>query len=329
MSDIELSLKDRKILKELNIDSRQSFSAIGKKIGLPKNVVTYRIKKLVDDGILTLFCTTFNRSKLEYNYWRLFLKFQHFSDKLEDELVEFLKKTKDVHWVARLEGNYDFCIIFLTKNIKQIDEIHNSIIYKFNKHIVDKEFNIATRLWYLPYNYIYDTSDNRIAEIKPEDEPATLDKKDYELINLIKENSRIPMLTLMREMQMSPQMIRKRIQSLLKRKIINGFNIRIDHTKFKLHHFHTFLYLQNIDPEKEKRLISALCSKKSITHILKSLGKWSLEFESIHPTHFELYALLKELKDAFPETIIKYEPSLIYKIYPINTVKYEIPATFK
>jgi DNA-binding Lrp family transcriptional regulator len=40
----KLDLKDRKILYELDCDSRQSFRAIGRKVGLSKDVVVNRVK---------------------------------------------------------------------------------------------------------------------------------------------------------------------------------------------------------------------------------------------------------------------------------------------
>ena len=42
----KLDLKDRKILYHLDIDSRQSFSQLGKKVGLSKDLIAYRVKKL-------------------------------------------------------------------------------------------------------------------------------------------------------------------------------------------------------------------------------------------------------------------------------------------
>lgn len=320
---IKLSMKDIRIIKELNKDSRQSFSKIGKQVGLPKNVVNYRIKKLIDCGVISLFCTTLNRTKLGYMYWRVFLKFQHFSEKIENELVEHISKLKNVHWAASLDGSFDFCIIFLSKSINDFDESYNSIIHKFDSSIVDKEVSIATQMVYLPYNYLYDKIEHKPYKINHENEIIDMDDKDYRLISLIKENSRIPMFELMGKMHMSAQMIRNRIKNLIKKNIITGFNIRIDHTKFKLHHFHTFLNLTNITQNKEKELINFLCSKKSTIHIIKGLGRWSLEFESVFESHFELHDFLKELKDKFPENISKYDSVLIYKIYPINTVKYE------
>jgi DNA-binding Lrp family transcriptional regulator len=47
-----LDLKDRKILYELDLDSRQSFRSIGKKVGLSKDTVASRIKSLIQDGII-------------------------------------------------------------------------------------------------------------------------------------------------------------------------------------------------------------------------------------------------------------------------------------
>ena len=42
---VELDLKDKKILFELDFDARQSYSEIAKKVRLSKQVVEYRIKK--------------------------------------------------------------------------------------------------------------------------------------------------------------------------------------------------------------------------------------------------------------------------------------------
>ena len=48
----KIDLKDRKILFELDLNSRQTLTQIGKKVGLPKTVVAYRIKRLQDKKII-------------------------------------------------------------------------------------------------------------------------------------------------------------------------------------------------------------------------------------------------------------------------------------
>ena len=54
---IKVDMKDRKILYQLDLNSRQPFSQIGKKVGLPKNVVLNRINRLKEIGIIKNFYT--------------------------------------------------------------------------------------------------------------------------------------------------------------------------------------------------------------------------------------------------------------------------------
>jgi len=73
----EVDLKDRKILYELDYDSRQSFSQIGKKVGLHKNIILYRVKRLMEKGIIRYFYTVIDSFKLGYNSFRMYIVFQN------------------------------------------------------------------------------------------------------------------------------------------------------------------------------------------------------------------------------------------------------------
>ncbi len=72
----KLDLKDRKILYELDINSRQSFSQLGKRVGLHKDVVAYRVKKLQEKGIIKNFITEINNYKTGYPTVKFYLNYQ-------------------------------------------------------------------------------------------------------------------------------------------------------------------------------------------------------------------------------------------------------------
>ena len=55
----KIDLKDRKILYELDIDSRQSFRNIGRKVGLSKDVVASRVKKLKENALEWIICACY------------------------------------------------------------------------------------------------------------------------------------------------------------------------------------------------------------------------------------------------------------------------------
>ena len=57
METYGLDLKDKKILVELELNSRRSNNQIAKKVNLSKEVVKYRIDRLLEKGVILRFKT--------------------------------------------------------------------------------------------------------------------------------------------------------------------------------------------------------------------------------------------------------------------------------
>lgn len=319
-SEFKLDEKDKKILIELQKDSRASFSKISKTVKVPKTVVAYRIKRLVDNGFLKLFCTIINKKHLGYIHAQLFLKLQNVTRELENKLVSFLKSRKGIHWVASLNGCYDFAITFLAKNLDELNEIYEEIIYRFSKNILEKDLNIVIRSNYFPIRYIF--GDSKQSEDKRTSKKHSSDKTDFKIINLLKQNSRIQLLDLSEKLDISPQTLRARITYLKKCNIIQGFKIRINPQMLGFHHFKIFISLSGVDKKKEEQITGFISELPSTLNIIKCTGRYDLEFEMLLKSHFELYELLTKVKNNFPDSIKNADVALVYKIHDINTVQY-------
>ena len=83
-----LNAKDRKVLAELDFDARQSNSQIGRKVGLSKEVVHYRIQKLLEEGVILRFHTVVNYFKLGIVKFKLYLRLTNASRKKVEEIEE-------------------------------------------------------------------------------------------------------------------------------------------------------------------------------------------------------------------------------------------------
>ena len=83
----KLDLKDRKILYELDLNCRQSNSQIGKKVGLKRDVVAYRIKKLQDEAIIKNFYTVIDTFRLGYNVFRIYINYQYVTSEIKEEII--------------------------------------------------------------------------------------------------------------------------------------------------------------------------------------------------------------------------------------------------
>ena len=105
---MELNLKDRKILYELDKNARITNSEVAKKVGLSKDSIGYRIKQLESKGIIRGYRTLINFEDLGYSLYRVYLRFVDLSESKLKEIIEFLKKEKNAWWIGRLDGSWDF-----------------------------------------------------------------------------------------------------------------------------------------------------------------------------------------------------------------------------
>ena len=92
-----------KILSSLQSNSRESFSSIGRKIGLTSPAVAERVKKMEDTGILEGYIAKVSHNKLGYQL-KAIITLKAFMGKLKP----FLEKVKNLDEVVncyRITGN--------------------------------------------------------------------------------------------------------------------------------------------------------------------------------------------------------------------------------
>ena len=83
----KIDLKDRKILYYLDFDSRQSYRSLGKKVGLSKDIVTSRVKKLQEKGIIKGFFAIVDYPKIGFSIYRFYFSFQNVTPEIKKEII--------------------------------------------------------------------------------------------------------------------------------------------------------------------------------------------------------------------------------------------------
>ncbi|MDP2750154.1 MAG: winged helix-turn-helix transcriptional regulator, partial [Nanoarchaeota archaeon] len=108
--EISLDIKDRKIIEVLSRNSRTPITRLAKILGYSKEVVKYRIDKLVKDNVITDFYAVVESSKLGYDRFNLYLEFYTLTREDENMIVEYLLKHPNISWVITTSGKWDFMI---------------------------------------------------------------------------------------------------------------------------------------------------------------------------------------------------------------------------
>ena len=102
-----IDFKDRKIIYELDWNSRAPLSEIGRRVRLSKPVVKYRIDRLYENGIIRNFHTVINTGLLGYKPIRFNFTYQYKTPEIENNIIKYFMTNKNVWRIISIKGRYD------------------------------------------------------------------------------------------------------------------------------------------------------------------------------------------------------------------------------
>ena len=150
-----LDEKDRKILEQLQKNARLSIAQIAKKTSLPRDVVVYRIKKLEKEKVIRAHHTLLNPQKLGYPlYVYVLFACYNINPEEESKFISYLKEHKQIIYVAKNSGKYDFSIGVCAKDYMEFDDIIREIRQNFSNII--KDIEVLPVIQEYKYDYMAD-----------------------------------------------------------------------------------------------------------------------------------------------------------------------------
>lgn len=266
-------MKDKRILYELDIDSRQSLSQIGKKVGLPKNVVAYRINKLKQYGIIKTFYTVVDAYKLGYIAFRMYLTYQYMTPEIEKELIEYFTNDKLNWWTISAEGRFDLAVIFWVKDVNIFYRFWENTLRKFRDYIQDIKFSVYVQIYSYRHSYLLDyvtRSEHTKFELTGGGKMADIDELDFKILRIIAPQARMPLTELANQLSSTVTKINYRIKKLQKLGVIQGFRTDIDFSKLGYQFFKADIYLK--DYSKRQEIIRSVRTNPAVIRIDQSVG---------------------------------------------------------
>lgn len=312
---MKLDLKNKKLLYELDNNSRQSCSKIGKKIGLSSEVVNYRIKRLEKENIITKYQLIVNLSTLNILQFKICLSFQHIKSDELNSIIEEFKKIDSIKWMVSCQGNWDLILSLETDSIENIDKLKNNILTRFGNHINKKALSILVEAQTYNRDFLIKDKSSLTGSriIMKKDKLVKIDNLDLMILKSLAENARKPIIEIASELKQTVRIINYRIKQLEKNKVILGYKIAINYKKLGLKFFKTFIYLDNPKEERIKSLTRYLEQNKNTIHQNKVLANWDLEPEFEVNSESEFNKILQEIKDQYSDIIKNIEIVTILK----------------
>jgi len=303
----KIDLKDRKILYELDLNCRQSNSQIGKKVGLGRDVVAYRINKMQEEGIINYFWTVIDTFKLGYDVFRVYLNFQDISIDEKKQLIQGFVDYKNSWAIASIAGPIDFSAVIWVSNIYEFNHFLNKILDKFGKYISKKIVSVYVQADEYEKSYLISDEPKDRREkftINCGEKKVVIDKIDYRILDILSLNARMPLIDISEKLDTSSQTVNYRIKKLIKSGVIKGFRVGVDTSKLDLQYFDVRINLK--DHSYRKKIIDYLQPKPFFKCINTAFGYTDLEIELILENMDILIKIMDELNEKFPHVIRNY-----------------------
>jgi Lrp/AsnC family leucine-responsive transcriptional regulator len=302
----KLDLKDRKILFHLDLDSRQSFSQIGKEVGLSKDVVAYRVKKLQEKEVIQHFITQYDYLKLGYTALRFYFKFQYVTPEIKKEIIDFFINYENSTVVSTVEGSYDLVVIILVKKVSDFYPFWQKTLEQYSEYFSERIYSNYVGATFYKKSFLLDKIDETGREISTRGyKDVTFDDLDFNIIKLLSYNSRLPTIEIADKLKTSTNTVVRRINRLINSGIIIYFSLNLNLEKLGFHEFKVDFFLK--DYNLKYKVIKFLEKNPYLTYVDHTIDYADLEVELFLKNINHLHQFIEDVLTRFPRGIRNYK----------------------
>lgn len=302
---IKIDLKDRKILYELDMDSRQSFRSIGRKVGLSKDVVVGRVSKLKEIGIIKRFYPRYDTLQLGLNLLRFYFKFQYVTPEIKKGIIDHFMNNEYVNNLFSTEGSYDLGVIINVERISDIWPFWRKTLEKYGDYFSELVF--SAYMGELIYGQSFLLEDYKKLEKTPKRSSlgkVKIDDLDLNILKLLVSDARMPTVEIAKKLNSTVTTINSRIKRLVDSKVILGFTVELDLDKIGYQVWKVDFYLSEYT--KINQIVKYVEQNPLLLCVDYTIGCADLEIEFNVKSIGQLHEIIEDLHSKFPKIIRNY-----------------------
>jgi len=324
---VHLDDKDKKILYALDVNARQSASEIGKKIGLSKHIVTYRIKKLRNEGIIQKLYAVLDTAKLGFTTYKAFLRLQNTGINKQNEIITYLKDHPHVQFLMSADGMFDLVFNILAKNVEELYDLFRDLENRYGNYIAEKEIIVMVFSSFFFRDYLVNKKSTQArTPVFFGSAPflTKIDETDEKILSKLGDNARISFTDIAKEVDLTPDTVGIRVKKLEKTHVIQNYILLPNFSLMNQTSYKVMFALRDLTEKKEKEFLQYMKTQPNIWFHSKSLGKWDLEINMDVDNANQFRDIMMEIKSKFSDIIKGYNTLQVSKVHKFNFYPFEV-----
>lgn len=299
----KLDKLDMQILHQLDLDGFQSFSEIGKKLRVGRDVMHYRVKRLEQKEIIKKYISILDYGKIGYFLGVLYFKFRHETKELREEIIEYYKSRNEVWWMNEMEGYYDLAFGWFARDLQSIKDIQRELMKKYRKNIQDHKFRFYNKFYQYKRNYLSEKTQSKEPILIKSENTKITDEIDDAILRILAENARTPYVDIADKLNLSAAQVHYRIKELKRKKVILGARPLIDLKKLGYEWYRLDIYLD--DYSNYEQFLNFFSEHPNVVYVYDTFGGADLEVEMEVKNYEEFKKLEDSIKSKFSSSIEK------------------------
>ncbi len=324
-----MDARDRRILYELDRDARQSCAGIGRRTRLSKEVVRYRIDRMVGEGVIVKFITIVNYFKLGIVKFKLYLRFRNVSLARIEEIGGFFMRNGSTEWVASCTGRWDMIVSFLVPNINAFDDEVQSLMNRFSANIQEKAVTATLYLAHHNREYLRGPEGDGarpLVHYASVDRLARIDKMDTEIIKVITNNARMPVHEIASIAGTTPRIVQYRMKRMGKDDVILAYKAHLDPKRMGNIFCKAIICLASSDRERLGEFVNYCSSLPQAVWPQRVMGAWDFEIDFELESYDRFQEIMFGIKEKFSDIFQSYEFAIVTKEFKLDFFPGCLPA---
>ena len=293
---------DRKLLRELDKDSRQSFADLGRTLRIPAETARYRFHSLLQRKLISRTIALIDSGKLGNSYYKVLLKLYNVNETQVLKIIETLVAHDAVNWVARTDGLFDIAFTIRVRQILELSEFIDRLKEDYRRFILRMGMAVNIKVEFSVRDYL--VSNKRTSSVvtyTAPAEPHTVDETDLAILRQLSSDTRRSGASIGAELKLSVETILHRIQKLERGGIITRYTILPNLSRIGIVNYYVFLYFSQASQERILEFVDYCRQQIHINYFIKALGEWdyelNIEVESLPQYREVMMDLTREFSD--------------------------------
>ena len=314
---------DRRILFELDCNSRRSLSELSRKVRLGRDLVSYRLQRLKSAGVLKKCTAMINPYKLGLTVYKTYLKLESNRERAK-EFLTYLDGHKRTLWLAECYGKWDVVWCVLANNPKEVYDLQDRLFSDFQDLIAGYNVYTLVNYWWFPKKYLVGDADVEAPgwgfhtpAFTFGTTPAehALDEVEYGIVKLLSEDAQMSVVEIAERLNTTPSVVKYRTEKLEELGVIAGYRVDIDRAALGMTQFKVQVAPRDFDAAKEERFHEYCRTHPRISAYLQQLGDCKIEFEVEARNYEDFSSVFDEVREQFAGYIRTMEYMMIRRDY--------------